>query len=147
MLRDLAAEAPTLPVAVLSASENPADVRTVLSAGALGFIPKSSRDEVIVSAIALVAQGRGLRSSADDAAAARSAGTDAPAQDVLALLSQGRSNKEIAGALGLSEATVKQHVSVILKALRASNRVQAVLAAGGGRGKPGAAEPVRAGRG
>jgi DNA-binding NarL/FixJ family response regulator len=49
-------------------------------------------------------------------------------RDVLALLAQGLSNKTIGGTLGLSEATVKQHVSAILKTLNVANRMQAVIA-------------------
>lgn len=133
LLRELAVEAPALPVAVLSASESTADVRAALDAGALGFIPKSSGDDVIAGAIYLVLQGGVYVPPLMMQAPPRpDPEVLTPRQrDVLALLSLGRSNKEIGAALGLSEATVKQHVSAILKALRASNRVQAVLAAGG----------------
>ena len=50
--------------------------------------------------------------------------------EVLALMMQGKSNKAICGALDLSEATVKIHVSAILRALKAANRTEAVIAAG-----------------
>ena len=50
--------------------------------------------------------------------------------DVLALMMQGKSNKWICRALGLAEPTVKNHVTAILKALKASNRTEAVIAAG-----------------
>lgn len=135
LLRGLAVEAPALPVAVLSASESAADARAVLEAGALGFIPKSSSDEVIVSAITLVLRGGVyIPPLMMQAPPPGPQGLTPRQRDVLALLAQGQSNKEIGAALGLSEATVKQHVSAILKALRASNRVQAVLAAVGRAG-------------
>ena len=50
--------------------------------------------------------------------------------EVLALMMQGKSNKAICGALDLSEARVKIHVSAILSALKAANRTEAVIAAG-----------------
>jgi DNA-binding NarL/FixJ family response regulator len=127
------AHAPSTPVVVLSASEDAADVRAALDGGASGFIPKSSASEVILGALRLVLAGGvyvppmllgGL-------AQATKADLDAltPRQrEVLALLAQGLSNKKIGDTLGLSEATVKQHVSAILKTLNVGNRMQAVIA-------------------
>jgi DNA-binding NarL/FixJ family response regulator len=135
LLRALAEVAPAVPVVVLSASENPADVRGALQGGASGFIPKSSSDEVILAAVRLVLSGGVyvppvlLDRQPHGPDAAGLAALTPRQRDVLDLLGQGKSNKEIGNDLGLSEATVKQHMSAILKALGASNRVQAVLLA------------------
>jgi two-component system nitrate/nitrite response regulator NarL len=130
---------PALPVAVLSSSEDPQDVRRALGAGALGYIPKSANRQTILSALQLVLQGEvyvpplllqaigflprpvyaGLAiKSAIGQLTARQA-------DVLKLLAQGLSNKATGEALGLSEKTVKAHVTAIFKALNVINRTQA----------------------
>ena len=132
---------PELPVIVLSSSEDPRDVRRALALGALGYIPKSSPPRVLLSALQLVLSGTiyvpplMLRPAA---ATPRSAGTD-PARpgaslterqlEVLRLLGKGLSNKEIGRDLGLSEKTVKAHVTAIFKTLNVVNRTQAASAA------------------
>lgn len=130
---------PTLPVVVLSASENPADMQQALDAGAMGFIPKATTASVMIGALRLVFSGgiyippemlRPARSAPAStmapAAASDTARLLTPRQlDVLALLVRGEPNKRIATRLGLSEATVKAHVTAVLRALSASNRTQA----------------------
>jgi DNA-binding NarL/FixJ family response regulator len=136
--------APTLPIIVISASEDPADVRRALDAGALGYVPKSASPETLVSAVALVMAGGVyvpplmLGAGAAPAALA-AAGAEAltPRQrEVLAALAAGLSNKQIGRRFGLSEKTVKVHVGAILKALGVANRTQAALAAGLGVALP-----------
>jgi DNA-binding NarL/FixJ family response regulator len=128
------AHAPSTPVVVLSASEDTADVRAALDGGASGFIPKSSASEVILGALRLVLAGGvyvppTLLGSHTAVAAKADIDALTPRQrDVLALLAQGLTNKKIGDTLGLSEATVKQHVSAILKTLNVANRMQAVIA-------------------
>lgn len=128
------AHAPSVPVVVLSGSEDPADVRAALDGGAAGFIPKSSASEVILSALRLVLAGGvytppGLLNGQNAMVSKSQLSALTPRQrEVLALLGQGKSNKEIGNAMGLSEATVKQHVSAILKTLHVANRMQAVIA-------------------
>jgi DNA-binding NarL/FixJ family response regulator len=144
VLRDIAARWPTLPVVVLSAFQDRERVARALGLGAVGFIPKSARREVMCSAFNLVFAGGVYvppeileRRAAPDAAA--TAGDVAVAawdalglterqSQVLALMMQGRSNKSICRTLGLAETTVKIHVSAILRALKVSNRTEAVLA-------------------
>ncbi len=132
---------PELPVIVLSSSEDPRDVRRALALGALGYIPKSSPPRALLSALQLVLSGNiyvpplMLRPAA---ATPRSAGAD-PARpgaslterqlEVLRLLGKGLSNKEIGRDLGLSEKTVKAHVTAIFKTLNVVNRTQAASAA------------------
>lgn len=137
-LRELRRRVPAVPIVILAASEDSADVRAALDAGAMGFIPKSSTSSVMLSALRLVLSGgvylppAFLEKSSRRGTSARSLealGLTARQQDVLKLLGQGQSNKEIAQAFGLAEGTVKLHVSAILRALDVDNRTQAVIAA------------------
>lgn len=140
-LRALRTRIPAVPVVILAASEDSADVRLALNGGAMGFIPKSSTSSVMLSALRLVLSGgvylppaflekSSRRGTTESGAPSLDAlGLTARQQDVLKLLGQGQSNKEIAQALGLAEGTVKLHVSAILKALDVDNRTQAVIAA------------------
>lgn len=142
---ELRADHPALPLVALSALDDPGTVKAVLSGGAMGFIPKSSSHQVMVSALRLVlAGGRYLppqliagelesmpmRAASPAAAAEVSAedlGLTGRQQQVLALLAKGKSNKQICRELGLAEATVKIHVTAILRALKVSTRTQAVV--------------------
>ncbi len=127
---------PTLPVIILSASDEVTDMQRAIQAGALGYIPKSERGEVILSAIRLVMAG-GLyipKALANPLPIARSVEGDAGKLtarqlDVLRLLVKGASNKQIAYDLNLTEATVKSHVSTLFKTLAVQNRTQAALVA------------------
>ncbi len=132
---------PELPVIVISASEDARDVREALAKGALGYVPKSASQHTLLSAIRLVLDGdlyvpplilgETPLSFAPDpreaAAPARSVLTRRQIE-VLKQLSQGKSNKSIALELGLSEKTVKAHVTAIFKALNVINRTQAAAA-------------------
>lgn len=122
---------------ILSASEDQRQIRQCVALGAAGFIPKTSSGRVMLSALRLVMEGgvylpqailsiaAGPTQSADIPV-----GTLTPRQrDVMALLSEGKSNKEIARALDLAEGTVKLHVTAILRALGVNNRTRAVVAA------------------
>ena len=119
---------------VLSARNDRANMARAFDLGALGFIPKNAPRDVILSALRLVLAG-GIYIPPEmlgrDAGAADppSLGLTGRQHDVLALMMQGKSNKAICRALDLAEPTVKNHVSAILKALKASNRTEAVLAA------------------
>jgi two-component system nitrate/nitrite response regulator NarL len=132
------AQHPDLPLIVLSSSEDPHDVRRVISAGALGYIPKSANANTLVAALEMVLQGQvylpplllneqNVVASAVEAAPARGAGRLLTERqtEVLALIARGLSNKEIARALGLSEKTVKVHVGGLFRALDVANRMQA----------------------
>jgi two-component system nitrate/nitrite response regulator NarL len=129
---------PDLPLIVLSSSEDPHDVRRVISAGALGYIPKSANANTLVAALEMVLQGQiylpplllneqHVVASAVEAVPARGARRLLTERqiEVLALIARGLSNKEIARALGLSEKTVKVHVGGLFKALDVANRMQA----------------------
>lgn len=122
-----------VPVVVVSASEERREMQRALDLGALGFIPKSESNEVILSAIKLVLSG-GIyvppamaRISADPVL--RAGSLTVRQNEVLAGMMRGLSNKEIARELGLAEVTVKTHVSGILRVFGVSSRTRAVLAA------------------
>jgi len=131
---------PQLPVVVVSAREEPGVMRRALDHGALGFIPKSASSDTIGEAIGLVLEGE--RWAPPAAHAAPGIGRDeyevaqrlrelTPQQfRVLQMLGAGRLNKQIAYDLGVSEATIKAHVTAVLRKLGVTNRTQAVLMAG-----------------
>jgi DNA-binding NarL/FixJ family response regulator len=136
----LRAQYPGLPIVVVSANDDPAVIRRCMEFGASGFIPKTLGVDAMRQAIAGVLHG-GLWTPPDvDLARPSDAETTAlitrlssltPQQvRVLMMLSGGLLNKQIAYELGVSEATVKAHVSAILQKLGVESRTQAVIAAG-----------------
>jgi len=136
----LRAQYPSLPIIVVSANDDPAVIRRCMEFGASGFIPKTLGIDVLRQAIARVLQGEiwtppdvDLAAGADAESGAMIArlATLTPQQvRVLMMLSGGLLNKQIAFELGVSEATVKAHVSAILQKLNVESRTQAVIAAG-----------------
>ena len=135
LIEALAARHPDLPLVVLSASESAADVRRVMALGALGYVPKSASPETLLSAFKLVLAGELyvpplLLDEPPAAAPGDIAAKLTPRQaDVLECMCRGLSNKAAARELSMSEKTVKTHVTAILRALGATNRMQAVTIA------------------
>jgi DNA-binding NarL/FixJ family response regulator len=135
----LRAQYPSLPVAIVSANDDPAVIRRCMAFGATGFLPKTLGVDALRRAIARVLAGEvwtppdvelGGDADADNQAAVRRLATLTPQQvRVLMMLSAGLLNKQIAYELGVSEATVKAHVSAILQKLGVESRTQAVIAA------------------
>ena len=136
-LIDLRRRHPALPIAVVSATDDPKTMRDCLAFGALGFIPKSYDRASIADAIKDVLDGK---THHPPAAAALEEDVDSSVMQgikaltpqqfrVLQAITEGKPNKIIAYELGIAEKTVKAHVTVILKKLGVSNRTQAVLAA------------------
>lgn len=135
----LRAQYPDIPVVIVSANEDPVVIRRSVGFGASGFIPKSLDTAEIGAAVQAVLAGDSwtppdvdLSADDDDEAAeiARRMATLTPQQvRVLMMLSEGLLNKQIAYELGVSEATVKAHVSAILQKLGVESRTQAVIAA------------------
>lgn len=135
---------PAVPVVVISASQDPDDVTRALDSGAMGFIPKSQSSGVMINALRLVLAGgvylphemvrhapgwNGVPRAApiSSGTSYREIGLTERQAQVLALLIQGKPNKLICRDLGLAEGTVKIHITAILKALKVSNRTQAVI--------------------
>ncbi len=138
---------PQVPVVVMSAIEDRDEILRCIEAGAMGYIPKSSQSDEVESALQTVLAGgvafpRRLleqRSSAKKQAV-YAFGNEKSIEDVSGaltkrqfqvykLLGQGMSNAQVAEALGLSEHTVRVHVSAIVKRLNLDSRTQAAISA------------------
>jgi DNA-binding NarL/FixJ family response regulator len=134
----LRAQHPEVPVVIVSASDDPSTIRQCLDCGASGFIPKSQPVEAMRDAIRRIMGGEvWLPTDIDlsNALAGEAAelvtrmSTLTPQQvRVLMMLGEGLLNKQIAFKLGVSEATIKAHVSAILQKLGVDSRTQAVIA-------------------
>jgi DNA-binding NarL/FixJ family response regulator len=139
-LEELRRRRPATAVVVCSAQHDHQVVARAIALGAAGYIPKSTSHEIMVSALRLVCSGGMYLPPEVLAAALPGRGESqltARESQVLALMLEGKSNKRISRQLGMAEATVKNHVTAILKALGASNRTEAVIAAGRLGWKPG----------
>jgi len=135
LLGELRSGYPDLPIVVLSGVEDAATMRAALDRGAMGFIPKSSSNRVMLGALRLVLSGgRYLPSELLTAAVTATPESFSKIKlterqrDVLRLMVQGQSNKQICRELGLAEPTVKIHVTAILRALNVTSRAQAIVA-------------------
>ena len=133
---------PSLPIIVLSASENSTHIRKCFELGVSGFVTKSAPKEALIEAIAKALEGERyvpkylIESVAEVARVFDEVDSGVNVEiiaelitdrqfDILSCISRGHSNKQIARELGLSENTVKVHVSAMLKSLGLSNRTQA----------------------
>jgi DNA-binding NarL/FixJ family response regulator len=117
---------------VLTTYEGDEDIHRALEAGAKGYIIKGMPYQTLIDALLRVhAGGRFLPPPVARALASRMPDSDLSSreQEVLRHLVKGLSNKEIAALLGITEATVKCHVSTILMRLNVSDRTQAVVTA------------------
>jgi DNA-binding NarL/FixJ family response regulator len=117
---------------VLTTYEGNEDIHQALQAGARSYIIKGMPHDALVSALRRVhAGGRFLPQPVSRALNSRIPNSELSSREreVLDLIVRGKSNKEIAGDLGITEATVKCHVSVILMRLNVSDRTQAVVSA------------------
>lgn len=142
VLTDLRQHYAAISTVVLSTSSDRDSVLRALDLGALGFIPKSAPREIIASALRLVFSGgvyvppealapaETKKAMPARAASPADAGLTQRQVEVLALMMRGKSNKAISRLLDMAEPTVKHHVTAILKALRAANRTEAVIAVG-----------------
>jgi DNA-binding NarL/FixJ family response regulator len=147
----LRAQYPAIPVVIVSASDDVATIRRSVDFGASGFIPKRFGVDTLRDAILKIMDGDvWIPSDVDLSSVADPEMTRlrdrlvtlTPQQvRVLMMLSQGLLNKQIAYELGVSEATIKAHVSAILQKLGVESRTQAVIAAAkiaGGQWRPSA---------
>lgn len=130
VLERMSKDYPTIPVAVLSASALQQDVDKVMATSAMGYIHKNTPSKLLLGAVQLMLAGGLYTPPANVLTEASATGTVLTARqlEVLALLVDGDSNKQIAGKLGIAEATIKMHVTAIFKALNVKNRTQAALA-------------------
>ena len=131
---------PAVPIVVVSAASAPETMRSAITYGAAGFIPKSFSKDQIGEAMGRVLNGEVFLPG--DALVDGRLGLAQPAKlrerisaltqgelRVLELLARGKSNKIIAYELGIKESTVKAHITAILRKLRVHSRTQALIAA------------------
>jgi DNA-binding NarL/FixJ family response regulator len=126
-LAEIARANPRLPLVVISALTSPDIVRRTLAIETVcAFVPKSATSEHIRLAIDAALQGKKLPFATTLVKSTASEFLLTPRlEEVRQLLRQGMSNKMIAITLGITEGTVKNHMSEIFKALNVSNRTQA----------------------
>ena len=144
VLRELRDSYPTIAIIILSSSNDQDTVKRAFKLGALGFIPKTTEREVMLNAIELVFSGgiyipseileetpsARLTNEPTTPDFLRGLGLTDRQIEVLALLMKGKSNKIIAKTLNMAVPTVKNHITVILKALNVTSRTEAVIKLG-----------------
>ena len=133
---------PAVPIVVVSAYDDAQTVKRVMKAGAAGFVSKASTAEQMLGAMRRVLMGEIVEPSSH---APTPLGVDTPTHppvterakdlglsprqaEVLGLMAKGKSNRDIAQLLGLTEGTVKIHVTAVFKALGVNSRTQALVA-------------------
>ncbi len=139
-LMEMRARFSRLPIVIVSGHEDARIIRDVMSHGALGFIPKSSRKDVLISAIKQVIEGEIFlpedysegdveqpEEIARDELLERLTRLTPQQLKVLKMLRDGLLNKQIAYELGVGETTIKAHVSEILRKLEVYSRTQVVI--------------------
>lgn len=138
VLPALRAQNPDLRIAILTASEGTEDLMAALAAGAAGYIVKGIGSRGLIEAIRLIGRGEGYVAPALAArilAEKRRAPLPevglgqltAREEEILRLVAEGQSNKEVARQIGLQEKTVKHHMTQILNKLNARNRTEAAM--------------------
>lgn len=131
-IRVIRREDPAARCVVLTTYEGDEDIHQAMVAGAAGYLIKAMSNDTLVDALRKVNSGsRFLPAPVAESLATRTPNSDLSPREreVLSLMVHGKSNKDIASALKITEATVKCHVSVILERLGVSDRTQAVIAA------------------
>ncbi len=144
LLRVVKGEWPDVPVIMLSTYENAPYVKRALADGAAGYLLKDATPEDLSQAINVAMSGSGnvlsprvIQNLFEDQESSNGSSNGRRSEysltqrehDILALLAEGRSNREIAGALYLSEKTVKAHLAAIFRKLGVTNRTQAAMMA------------------
>ena len=146
VLRDLRDRYATIAIIILTSSNDQDTVRHAFRLGALGFIPKTTDPEVMLNAIQLVLSG-GIYIPSEildcgETTSPRQTIKQSPCAflkdlgltnrqiEVLTLLMKGKNNKVIARTLNMRVATVKNYVTVILRALKVTSRTEAVITLG-----------------
>ena len=127
---------PSLPVVIVSAYDDTQVIHSAMRYGASGFIPKSLEMEAMADAISEVLDGdvwfpelSGSEQEEESESSSAFEELTSAQLKVLALLKQGKPSKEMANLMGVTEATIKAHLTVIFRKLNVRNRTQAVVAA------------------
>lgn len=131
---------PSAKIIAISSSEDAHNIKNILSLGAKGYIPKRSDSNILSGALKLILDGGTYippvmlktdsisKSTSPTLPPLKKNLTNRQSQ-VLDLIAQGKSNKQIAYDMGVSEATVKLHINALLRSLKVNNRTQAVITA------------------
>ncbi|MDO4161978.1 MAG: response regulator transcription factor [Pseudomonadota bacterium] len=137
-LRQIRAAAPNTKIAVISASEDSRTIRLILATGINGYISKRIEIKEFFNAVQFILEGgvyvpaiqndNGFYNNLSGKSGGIKTLTNRQSQ-VLDLIAQGKSNKQIAYDMGVSESTVKLHINALLRSLHVSNRTQAVITA------------------
>lgn len=137
-VEELKKKAPRASMVVISASEDIRNIRKILTTGIKGYIPKRSDPKIMHNALKLILEGgtyippalieNSNESTSNNYRHNGKTLTNRQSQ-VLDLIAQGKSNKQIAYEMGVSEATVKLHINALLRSLKVNNRTQAVVTA------------------
>ena len=138
-MEELKKKSPNMNLVVISASEDIRNIRKVLSNGIKGYIPKRSDPKVMHNALKLILDGgtyippalieNGSENATGNGRRSNGKTLTNRQSQVLDLIAQGKSNKQIAYEMGVSEATVKLHINALLRSLKVNNRTQAVVTA------------------
>jgi DNA-binding NarL/FixJ family response regulator len=126
------AQSPDARIIVLSVYKGEEDVHRAVQAGASGYLPKSAEPRELVEAIRAIHNGGQYFPAAISAALSQRQARGKLSereQEVLVMIVRGRSNKEIAAALGISENTVKVHTTRVFEKLNVADRLEAATAA------------------
>lgn len=142
-LVSLRSKLPSTPIIILSSLSDPQTVEQCITCGAAGFVPKSSPKDVIAQALKTVFDGGVYLPESTGQAAEPTPLAPVPRRHVsddqdsgpltsrqvavLELVANGKSNKQIAWELSISETTVKAHMTAILRKLGVSSRAQAIV--------------------
>lgn len=146
LLRDMKARWPTVPVIMLTTFDHAQYVRRALAEGASGYMLKDATPADLGQAIRVALSGggnvlspRAMQNLFDTMDSGSRGGSETPHRlqasltqretDILALLAEGRSNRDISRGLFLSEKTVKAHLAAVFRKLGVANRTQAAMAA------------------
>ncbi|MFT5417887.1 MAG: DNA-binding NarL/FixJ family response regulator [Gammaproteobacteria bacterium] len=130
VLRHCLEQYPTVPVAILSGSKKIADMRRVMDMGAAGFIAKDTTSDVMLNAVRMILAGAYyipqalLRNPQPNPKSGDPFYLTERQLEVVSLICDGLTNKQIAKTLGIAEATIKMHVTSIFRSLEVTNRTQ-----------------------
>ncbi|MBQ2884172.1 MAG: response regulator transcription factor [Alphaproteobacteria bacterium] len=130
---------PNTKIIAISSSEDSRTIKKILSYGVKGYIPKKCDSNILSGALKLILDGgtyippilldNGLDYNSSNRSLSLKKNLTNRQSQVLDLIAQGKSNKQIAYDMGVSEATVKLHINALLRSLKVNNRTQAVITA------------------
>jgi len=125
-VREICLSAPKVAVIVMSGNDAVSTIDACLNMGALGFLPKSSSADIMITAIKNVFSGDIFVPEKMYMSSPSVISLTPRQKEIYVMIKTGNSNKEIAYLLGIQESTVKHHITELFRALNVSNRIQAI---------------------